>query len=170
MTRTFILLLLSALCLFADEPSWPGIEFSEVRAFSWPKAMNEEAVILKEMKPIDGALNPKGALISQEQTNRLITAITGKHPEYPMAMCHIPHNAFIFYDQRKKPVAFIEICFECSTHRIEPKGFADKIDLMAIASIFDSLKLTMGKYPDLASYKKSVDDLRKRMKESGFAE
>jgi hypothetical protein len=87
-----------------------------------------------------------------------------------MAMCHIPHNAFIFYDQSKKPVAFIEICFGCSTHRIEPKGFADKIDLMAIASIFDSLKLTMGNYPDLASYKKSVDDLRKRMKESGFAE
>lgn len=170
MTRALIIALLSTLCAYADEAAWPGVKFSEVRAFAWPDDKSTTKVILDGMSLKEGAINPDGALLTPEQTKALIKAVTGKHPDYPVAMCHIPHNAFVFYDEAKKPAAFVEICFGCSSHRIHPKGAAVNLDLVAIAAIFDGHKLPMGEYPDLAAYKKSVEDLQKEMKESGFAE
>ena len=170
MLRALLIATLSTLCSVADEPVWPGVKFAEVRAFAWPGDKTTEAVILNGISLKEGAINPDGAVLTPEQTKKLISAITGKHPDYPVAMCHIPHNAFVFYDDSKKPVAFIEVCFGCGTHRIEPKGFAKEIDLVAIAAIFDTHNLPMGEYSDLSAYKKSVDDLHKRMKEAGYAE
>ena len=166
MTRAiFLLLLLSVRCYAEDV--WPGLKFSEVRAYAWPDDKSTPAVILKEMTLKPGAINPDGAVLTAEQTKLLIKAVTGKRPGYPVAMCHIPHNAFVFYDASKKPVAFVEICFGCSNHRISPKGAADNLDLLGIAAIFDALKLPMGEYRDLAAYKRHFDELQKMIKEQG---
>lgn len=170
MTRLLLIAFISTLCTFADEASWPGVEFSEVRAFAWPDDKTTEAVILKGMSLKERAINPEGAALTPVQTKALIKAVTGKHPDYPVAMCHIPHNAIVFYDKAKNPVAFVEICFGCSTHRIEPKGAARNIDLLAVAAIFDAHKLPMGQHPDLAVYKKSTEEFHQRMKDAGFAE
>jgi len=170
MTRFLLIALFSTLCTFADEPAWPGVKFSEVRAFAWPDDKVTEAVILEGMTLKDGSLNPEGAILTPAQTKALITAVTGEHAEYPAAMCHIPHNAFVFYDSSKNPVAFVEICFGCSTHRIMPKGAAMQLELIALATIFNSHRLPIGEYSDLASYKKSVAVLLQRMKKAGYAE
>jgi len=169
MTRAIFIFLLSTFCAFAGDTAWPAVKFSEVRAFAWPDDKSTEAVILKGIIPMDGAINPGGAVLTPEQTKTLVTAVTGKRPEYPVAMCHIPHNAFVFYDAAKKPVAFVEICFGCSNHRIAPKGAAENIDLVALATIFDAHKLPMGEYRDLAAFKKHFDELQKMMKGDGDA-
>ena len=166
MTRTLCALLLLTLHCLAGDAAWPGVKFSEIRAYAWPDDKGASAVILKGMTLMPGAINADGALLTEEQTKVLIKAVTGKRPEYPVAMCHIPHNAFVFYDADKKPVAFVEICFACSNHRIFPKGSADYVDLVAIASIFDAHKLPMGSYRNLAAFKKHFDDLQKMMKEA----
>jgi len=166
MTRAVIILLLSAICAFAGEAAWPGVKFSEVRAYAWPDDKSTEAVILNEMALKDGVLNPDGAVLTPNQVKKLISAVTGKRPGYPVASCHIPHNAFVFYDATKKPVAFVEICFGCSNHRILPEGAARNLDLIAIAAIFDAHKLPMGEYRDLTSFKKHFHDLQKAMKEA----
>lgn len=141
------------------------MKFSEVRAYAWPDDKNTEAVILKGMTLKDGAINPDGAVLTPEQAKTLVAAVTGKRPEYPVAMCHHPHNAFVFYDAAKKPIAFVEICFGCSNHRIAPIGAAEYLDLVALATIFDAHKLPMGEYRDLAAFKKHFDELQKMMKE-----
>jgi hypothetical protein len=102
-----VLLLLTA-PTFADEV-WPGVKFSEVRAYAWPYDKETEAVILKDFKLEPGAINPGGSLLSPEQIRALVRAVTGKHAKYPVAACHIPHNAFVFFDAVGKPVAFMEI-------------------------------------------------------------
>jgi hypothetical protein len=169
MTRAILIFFLSSLCAFAGDTAWPAVKFSEVRAYAWPDDKSTEAVILKGMILKDGAINPGGAVLTPEQTKTLVAAVTGKRPGYPVAMCHIPHNAFVFYDEAKKPVAFVEICFGCSNHRIAPKGAAENIDLVALASIFDAHKLPMGEYRDLTAFKKHFDELQKMMKAGGDA-
>lgn len=157
MTRAILsqipILLLAPLSLLAGE-EWPGVAYAEVRAYAWPDDKITEAVILpdKSLKP--GVINKDGALLTAEQVKKLLAAVTGKHPEHGVAACHIPHNAFVFYDADKKPVAFVEVCFMCVNHRIFPKRSWSYIDLVSLASIFSEHKLPMGEYADLAAFEK----------------
>ena len=159
MKRTILFLLLTTLSVFAGEP-WPGVQFTEVRAYAWPDDKETEAVILadKSLKP--GVINKDGALLTPQQVKQLLAAVTGKHEPHPVAGCHIPHDAFVFYDADKKPVAFVEICFGCLNHRVEPAGSAPVIDLLALASILSAHKLPMGEYPDFAAFKKGFNAIK----------
>jgi hypothetical protein len=117
--------------------------------------MKSASVMLPGKTPRPGAINTNGSVLTPDQTKRLLSAVTGKHQAHASAHCHRPHNAFIVYDSEKKPVAFIEVCFECLTAVVEPqRGVAPFIDLIELARIFDELKLPMGRYPDLRSFQR----------------
>lgn len=165
MTRAILILLLSTLCVVAGETPWPSVKFSEIRAYAWPEDYHTRAVILEEMALKEGAINPAGAVLTPEQTKALIAAVTGKRPDYLISACHIPHNAFVFYDAAKRPVAFVEICFKCQNHRIAPEGAAENLDLVALAQIFDAHKLPMGEFRDLAAFRKRFNEKQKLAKE-----
>ena len=81
-------------------------------------------------------------------------AVDGKHPEHAIAACFVPRNAFVFFNAKKKPVAFLEICFGCLNSRAGPQRPFQPIALFSLAAIFDELKLPMGEYPDLKGFKK----------------
>jgi hypothetical protein len=138
---------------------WPGVDFVEVRAYAWPIAEHEENVyvIVDDMSLRPDVLNKEGAVLSADQVKRLMLAVTGEHKEHPVASCYIPHNAFVFYNAEKKPVAFIEICFDCLGERIVPKGAARRVDLPALASLFVELKLPAGRYGDAKSFMQSME-------------
>ncbi len=155
MKSALLLLLLSTLSLFAGEP-WPGVRFAEVRAYAWPDDKTTEAVILPGMTLKPGVINQDGAPLNAEQIKRLRGAVIGRHPSHPVAACYIPHNAFVFYDEAKKPVAFVEVCFGCLGSRQEPKATAEWPDLLAMAAIFDELKLPLGEYQNLPEFKKHL--------------
>jgi hypothetical protein len=161
-----VLLLLSALPAIAADAVWPGGGFSEVRAYAWPKDLRTEAVVLDGMTLKADAINPDGAVLTIEQIKALLGAVLGKHPEYPVAACHTPHNAFVFYDEAKKPMAYVEICFKCFNHHIAPKGAARNVDLVALAAIFDAHKLPMGEYRDLAAFRKHFEEVQKMFENS----
>jgi hypothetical protein len=163
MTRILILLLCIGLRCFAAD-AWPGVPYSEVRAYAWPDDKQTEAVILEGMALKPGVINPEGNVLTAEQTQALIKAVIGKHPKYPVAACHIPHNAFVLYDAAKKPVAYVEICFGCHSLSTFPPSTASYVDLLALAAIFDAQKLPMGEYPNLAAFKKKFEALQKRVK------
>lgn len=154
MKQILTLLFLSALSLFAAEP-WPGVAYAEVKAYAWPDDNETEAVILKDMALKPGAINEEGTKLTPDQVKRLRAAVTGKHPApATVAGCFYPHNAFVFYDAGKKPVATVEVCFSCYGARTIPKATAEWPDLTALATIFDELKLPMGPYLDLKAYQK----------------
>ena len=155
MKRAILLLLLSALSLFAGEP-WPGVQFTEVRAYAWPSDKGTEAVIFPGMTLKPGVINKDGALLTAQQVKRLLAAVTGQHPWYPIMACHIPHNAFVFYDAAKKPVAGVEICFKCFNCRVEPEGNSRFLDFVTLASLFSEHNLPIGEFPDLAAFKKKL--------------
>jgi hypothetical protein len=155
-----VALLLSSIAFVSAGDAWPAVQFTEVRAYAWPDDHSTYAVVLPGMKLKPGAINPGGTLLSAEQVGRLAKA-TFIVPERPLPTvgCHIPHNAFVFYDARKKAVAYVEVCFMCESHEQNPKpkrGFVT-FSLPALATLFDELKLPMGMFPNLDAYKKRYD-------------
>jgi hypothetical protein len=153
---TILFFLVAAFSLSAAEP-WPGVQFSEVRAYAWPDDRTTDAVILSGMKLKPGAINEGGTLLNADQVKRLQQAAHIQVERVPdPAGCHIPHNAFVFYDAAKKPVACVEVCFMCDSHRQlpNPKPRFVAFNLPALAALFDELKLPMGMYPNLEAYKK----------------
>lgn len=139
-----LILLLLLLLPVSASPPWPDIPFTEVRAYAWPTDLRTNAVILPGMKPLPGSLRPEGIPLSPQQVTRLQTAVTGRFPEVVQAFCYVPHNAFIFYNADKKPVAYVEICFTCGGYRAAPKGTAKNYDLPALAKLFHELGLPTG--------------------------
>lgn len=141
---TCLLMLILASAVFAEE-EWPNVKFTEVRAYAWPDdgKHKEEKLILDDMSLKAGVINEKGAVLSAEQVQALLAAVTGVHPEFAVAPCYIPHNAFIFFND-KKPVAFIEICFDCKGYRFNPPRVPKFYDLKAMAKLFIALKLPAG--------------------------
>ncbi|WP_206026303.1 hypothetical protein [Roseimicrobium sp. ORNL1] len=164
MHRIALFLLLLTSPLLSAEP-WPGVAYTEIRAYAWPKEKSPRAVILEGMKLGPGVINEEGAVLTPEQSKKLIAAVTGKHPKYPVAACHIPRNAFVFYDAAKKPVAYVEICFKCFNHRISPEDSSGYIDLVALASIFEAHKLPMGEHKTAAHFKESFDAINRMLHE-----
>lgn len=155
MKRTLLLiLLLSSLPARAAE-KWPGVRFSEVRAYAWPADTETEAVILPDKSLMAGVLNENGALLTSQEVQRLRSAVTGRHADHPVMACYTPHNAFVFYGAGKKPVAFVEICFSCFVYRAEPEGSAKNWDLLSLARIFSAHRLAMGEYRDFQSFRKA---------------
>jgi len=105
-----------------------------------------------------GALDKNGAILTSAQVDRLLSATRGTHPDHAIAMCHVPHNAFMFYDASHAPVGFVEICFTCLSTRVEPVGAAPNPDLLALAEIFAEHHLPLGEYADLEAFKRHYNE------------
>lgn len=147
-------LLLSSLPAFAAE-KWPDVPFNEVRAYAWAADTETDAVILPDKSLMPGVLDEKGVLLTSQEVRRLRAAVTGRHADHPVAACYTPHNAFVFYDAKGKPVAFVEVCFTCLLYRAEPAGTAKNFDLLALARIFSAHRVPMGEYRDLQAFRKA---------------
>ena len=156
MHRVLLFFLLLASPLFSAEP-WPGVAYTEIRAYAWPGKTNGSRVVLDDMKLAPDVINKDGAVLTPEQTRKLTAAITGTHPKYDVARCHTPRNAFVFYDAAKKPVAYVEVCFTCFSNRMSPQGQSPYVDLASIASLFEELKLPIGAYPSAKAFKKDFE-------------
>lgn len=145
MKRILLFLLLSAISLFAEEKPWPGVEYTEIRAYAWPLSNNTtDKVIKDDMSLMPGVLNQAGAVLTPKQTESLLAAVNRKTRQSKLTLCYQPHNAFVFYKDRK-PVAFVEVCFMCCGTRTNPDT-ASAIDLMALANIYSEHKLPLGRY------------------------
>ena len=159
----FVLLgivLLSRAVIAAE--GWPALPYTEVRAYAWRvDPGNGGSVILPGMKVRKDVINKDGAALSPDQTKRLQAAVTGDHPEHGLLRCYTPRNAFVFYDSGKRPVAYVEICFDCVGSRTEPETPAKWKDFPALAKIFVELKLPIGKSGDLEKFKNFFDSVKK---------
>lgn len=155
MKYTLLAFLLAAVSLFAGEP-WPGVPYAEVRAFAWDGKLQTEQLIRHDFTFVDGVINKEGAVLNADQTKRLLTAQARRYKARSHAKCYIPHNAFVFYNAEKKPVAFLEICFDCLGEHSNPADDKSDPDFMALGKICEELKLPFGHHKTLAELQKTV--------------
>jgi hypothetical protein len=69
----------------------------------------------------------------------------------------VPHNAFVFYNAERQPVAFLEICFDCLGDRSQPAVRAEgDPDFIALAKIFSELKLPFGRFKTFTEFRENT--------------
>lgn len=153
MKRALLLLLLPAASLFAAD-SWPSVPFTTVRAYSWPEGTN--GGIVPGMKLAPGVINKKGTLLTADQVHRLQVAASHRQRKVDIFQCYNPHNAFVFYNAAKKPVAYLELCFSCLGNRAQPPIPPSSIpNYLSLVAIFEELKLPMGPYTTAKAFRKA---------------
>ncbi|HJX27067.1 MAG TPA: hypothetical protein VJ885_04085 [Thermoanaerobaculia bacterium] len=118
--------------------SWPNTPYLEVRAYY----SDFPALSDLTYRGIPGVVKDKdGVLLTREQERRLISAVTtsGK-PSEPFG-CWYPRHAFLYYDPFGKPVAEVNVCFDC---RGVMGGPTDHPDIDALARLVTDLGLPLG--------------------------
>ena len=135
--------------------AWPSVPYSEIRAYAWPPELDTWNVIQGDKTFYKGVLNKDGARLSDAQLRKLLSAVNGEHPEHPVAGCQIYHNAIVAFNDKKEIVAYLQISFLCLYYMSEPKKTSKYWDILALAELFDELKLPLGKYKNVDEFKKS---------------
>ena len=138
--KTLFSILLIAMTIAVAEAAWPEVSYTEVRGYAF-NTKGGPATIIENDKLNASVVNPEGALLTVDQTKRLIAALTEKHPDHPRARCFNPRHAFVFYDGKKHAVAVVDVCFECLEANASPRGTIFPYDFPAIADLCAELKL-----------------------------
>jgi hypothetical protein len=142
--RAILIILLTTASVFAGAP-WPGVDYTEVRAFAWaptvPPAIPPEELIHADMTFADGVINKAGTLLNATQVKRLLAAQARRHKPRGAAGCYSPHNAFVFYAADTKPVAYLELCFDCFGAKTHPADKDCDPDFLKLARLCAELKL-----------------------------
>ena len=124
---------------------WPGVAFSEVRAFCYDYTQESSPSFFINGRMHKGVMNPKGVKMNASQVNRLMPLITTSQPRGPRTPCYAPHHAFVFYDAQGKVVAWFEMCFGCNQQRAHPGGVPEYVDREALWQLTGELGLPLGK-------------------------
>ncbi len=142
--RALVISLLIASAMTAAA-GWPP-HFVEVRGYSYnrvkPTGDRMYYPLFEDGQLSRTVINKAGARLSASQVQRLLKATTGKHPFVTHAMCFNPHHGFVFYDAANKPVAWVEVCFECSNIEYSPGGRNTcRADFTALLALSKELRL-----------------------------
>jgi hypothetical protein len=145
MTHAAIIPLMLLACgPLAAASSWPAKSYVEVRAYAYNAGGDIAQPIVKKGRLDRSVVNKRGVVLTPEQANRLIAAVTGKRPEPEwVAACFNPRHAFVFYDTDRKPIAWVELCFECGNAEAEPYQKGQVYDVSALENLARELKLPL---------------------------
>lgn len=118
--------------------SWPHVSYLEVRAYysDVPAMFN-----LSSQGIPDVVKDKEGVLLDREQERRLVSAVTTNVKPYEPWGCWYPRHAFVFYGPFGKPVAEVDVCFDCSMVMRSPVEYPD---LDALAKLVADLGLPLG--------------------------
>jgi hypothetical protein len=109
------------------------------------------------------------ARISKENLTTTYKAVIDGNSHFPVMECYDPHHAIIFYSNSGKPVCCIEICFTCNRVKISPEFRTltptdhsyERTDIIALARVFEDLKLPLSPFKSFEEFKKGKEALSK---------
>lgn len=110
---------------------WPRVPYAEVRAFFYNANAENFVPIIENGELHKSVIDRNGVLLDVSQVDRLLDAVARPHSDFDVrAACYFPRHAFVFFDEKHQPVAFVEICFSCIAEDTSPKlthrvGFAE---------------------------------------------
>ena len=159
MNRAIIIFFLLTASLLAAA-AWPGVDYTEIRAFAWDpaKAGYPSKVIRDDFTFVDGVMNKDGTPLTADQALRFVTAARSRRFErFIWTGCYFPHNAFVFFNAAKKPVAYLEVCFDCLIARANPPDKDIDPDFLTLATLCAELKLPFGRRETIKELEKSIN-------------
>ena len=101
--------------------TYPGVPFSTVRAFAYNRV---RYVFEEPLLRHDGTLGPSvvhpGVTLTPDQAERLVALVTAKATGRASHYWGPPTHAFVFYDDRERPVATLTVNFSTGTLDANP--------------------------------------------------
>ena len=124
---------------------WPDVEFHEVRGYSFNFASSPIVRLFDKEGRLDPSVREKdGVALDSAQIERLLKVVRNREKVNGVSGCaFMPRHAFVFYDAAKKPVAQLEICFECGQFVAQPNARLDgtTIAFGELSRIYKELKI-----------------------------
>jgi hypothetical protein len=138
-------------------PSWPGVAYVKVRAY-----YSSQPFLTSFMQGIPEHVDDKdGVLLNADQERRLISAVTANVDPYEVFGCFEPRHVFIFYDSFDKPVAELDICFDCLV-TVERPAIDGPSDFPSLADLVNDLGFPIGpRGVDAKAFRKAFDEFAK---------
>jgi hypothetical protein len=121
--------------------SWPPVGYASVKAYIYNLDGDDSAPLLSRDRLSESVLDAAGSVLSQNDAKRFIAAVSGSHPEHPVAGCYIPRHGLVFYEQSGEPVGWVEICFECLNYRASSEAAPKYFDIESLRQLFLELKI-----------------------------
>ena len=138
-----LLLLLGASTVSAAD--WPGVKYTEVRAYFYNADSEHSRHFILPDGKLDPSASPSGGVgLNPAQVARLLAAINGPAPTHPVTSCYVPHHAFAFYNSWGRRVAVFEFCLECLKASADPNTAGPYHNYPALAELIAELKLSLG--------------------------
>ena len=131
--------------------AWPATDYAEVRGYIYNLNGDLAASLLVDGKLNKSVHNPEGEVLNESQVEQLLEAVARPYPDLGEFMCYEPRHGFVFYDATQKPVAFVEICFDCLGFQVSP-DLPHRINLVRLKQLCQELNL-----PVFRDYKKYRD-------------
>lgn len=101
--------------------AFPGVEFTEVRAFAMELENQRECeAVLAPDGTVCSSVQGPGVVLTQKQTEKLLEIVREPSTWGMSFKCFEPHHAFVFYDAQKHPVAELTLCFLCQMAASRP--------------------------------------------------
>ena len=141
---------------------WPDAKFTHVIGFLYNNPYEPGSGLIQNGRLLSDLLEKHKSTqtqLSGEQVSRLVTAAFFSDSKHPHSACYEPHHIFVFFDA-EKPVAAIEVCFEClNIHSWPYFQAAFPPDFFALARLSGELKLGVG--PSGESVEHYLQDLER---------
>lgn len=166
MTTRFFLTLITFCSLnlvaSAQQQTWPGVAYDEVRAYCYDYTAERGSDFIQGNRFHTGVMDAKGVKLSKSQATRLLSIVTTPTPKQARTRCYKPHHAFVFF-KGGKSVAVFEMCFGCNRWVATPDfGIPNYIDRTALWNLTAELGLPLdAEGKGNSFYTKAVNDYRK---------
>ncbi|MFC7339073.1 hypothetical protein ACFQY0_17905 [Haloferula chungangensis] len=139
-----LLFLLFTLTVLHAEDHWPAKPYAHVVAYCYDftKDPRGTSIIFKDGTHHAGIIAPFTLLLDAKQRSKLDTLLNTPFKGVPGDVdCYDPHHAFVFYDAKWKPIAWIDICFLCDNFSAVPNLPNAPIDLPRLERFVRELSL-----------------------------
>jgi hypothetical protein len=139
--------------------NWPPAAYDEVRGYCYDFQADISRSFMHSNRMHKGVMDPKGVLLSKEQTAQLVEAVTVSQPKSARTPCYAPHHAFVFYS-KGSPVAVFEMCFGCNQFKNYPgETLPEYVDTASLWNLCQQLGLPLGTGNEF--YARAVADFRR---------
>ena len=126
---------------------WPGVPYKQVRGYVYNPDGQHGTPLLDQGRLHPSVIGTNGVRLMPEQIERLLGAVARPHAKHPVMRCYLPRHGFVFYNASNQPVAWVEICFECSGYRTSPP-LSHPFDLAALRTLAKDVGLPVFSRPE----------------------
>lgn len=120
------------------QTEWTDLRYDQVTAYFVRHPLIEEEII--ENGKLNAKLDSSNVVTLSSAQIRKVNRILTKRDrpgEYSVMECFLPRHGLVFWDEKRNPIAWVSVCFECNQIKASPD--LNKSDLKDFKLLFKNI-------------------------------